>query len=367
MSDPHIALVTSWERKGGIADYSQRFSQVLRGSGAEVTPVPIEHPTATNPYEFKRLLKQVPSDADVIHIQFEAGLFGRLGMSGVYAPLFFRWIASMEQQVVTTLHEVHRSHSHQNIPGDYLLRGRDFVIERSSFRASARVVVHTETARDILAYRHGRSDQIVQIHHPVEVDATPIDRSKARSELGFEGPLILTFGWIEEKKEYEQVVKVLRELPEAQYSIVGEPRDEAGADVLERTLNRAEQLDVADRVHHLGYVNDSDLPALFSAADIVVLPYGRVSQSGALNLALGYERPVVTTALEPFEELQAEFGCPATYKDLNELEEKLTALLSDREERKRLSERAVAYASELTWQRFAEESVEMYCRMCDNS
>jgi glycosyltransferase involved in cell wall biosynthesis len=136
--------------------------------------------------------------------------------------------------------------------------------------------------------------------------------------------------------------------------------------VLERALVRAEQLGVADRVHHLGYVSDSEVQTLFSAVDAVVLPYRRVSQSGTLNLALGYERPVLTTALEPFEELRAEFGCPATYQDTNELERKLATLLSDSEEQERLSERAAAYASELTWGRFAEKSLDVYRRVRDD-
>ncbi|WP_435068361.1 glycosyltransferase [Haloplanus sp. C73] len=360
MGEPHVALVTSWNRKGGIADYSERFAGALRRAGAEVTPVPIEHSDTANPRRFNRILDQIPSDADVIHVQFEAGLFGRLGMSGVCAPSFFRAAASMTPPVVTTLHEVHRTHSHQNPIGDRLLRARDFVIERAAIRASERTVVHTKTAKDILTDRHGRAERIVQMHHPVEVDATPVDQSTARSELGFDGPLLLTFGWIEEKKDYEQVVDVLPDLPEAQYLIAGEPRDEAAGAVLERTLDLAERRGVADRVHHLGYVDDDDVQTLFSAVDVVVLPYNRVSQSGTLNMALGYERPVLTTALDPFEELRAEFGCPETYEGTDELERTLATLLSDSEKRANLSERAAAYARELTWDRFGEESVALY-------
>lgn len=365
MGESHVALITSWNRKGGIADYSERLADALRRAGTEVTPVAIKHFDTANPHRFNRIFDRVPSDADVIHVQFEAGLFGRLAMSGVCAPSFFRAAASMAPPVVTTLHEVHRSHPHQNPIGDRLLRARDFIIERAAIRASQRTVVHTKTARNILTDRHGRGDQIVQMHHPVEVDTTPVDQSTARSELGFDGPLLLTFGWIEEKKDYEQIVDVLPELPGAQYLIAGEPRNKDGFAVLERTLNRAERRGVADRVHHLGYVDDDDIQTLFSAVDVVVLPYNRVSQSGTLNMALGYERPVLTTALDPFEELRAEFGCLDTYGGPNELERKLSALLDDGEKRSHLSERAAAYARELTWDRFGQESVVLYRRIRD--
>lgn len=363
MDSAHVALVTPWEQKGGIADYSERFADALCSEGVKVTPVPIECSNTANPRRFNRLFEQIPSDADIIHVQFEAGLFGHLGMSGVCAPFFFRRAASIQKPVVTTLHEVHRSHSHLNAIGDHLLRARDFVIERSALRSSEQIIVHTSTAQGILIGRHGQKTRVIQMHHPVEMDASPNDQLTARAALGFDGPLVLTFGWVEQKKRYDQVIDVLPEVPSAQYLIGGEPRTEADASVIERALDRATQLGVADRVHHLGYVPDSDIRTLFSAVDIVVFPYERVSQSGALNLALGYKRPVLTTALEPFEELRSEFGCPATYDGTDELAGKLSTILSNDEERARLSERAAEYASELTWDRFAEKSVELYHRV----
>lgn len=363
MTKTHIALITSWNQKGGIADYSERFVNVLRDTESEVTVVPIKNPNTANPRLFNNIFKMIPESVDIIHVQYEAGLFGRLGMSGICAPSFFRRAASIPTPVVTTLHEVHQSHSHQNVFADYLLRGRDLVIERFALWASDQVVVHTETAKNILTDRHGKKSQIVQMHHPVEVDAVTMDRQVARSELEFEGPLLLTFGWIEEKKNYEQIVDVLPKFPTAKYLIAGSPRNENDAAVLKRALTRAETLGVDDRVHHLGYVSDSAVQTLFNAIDIVVLPYERVSQSGTLNLALGYERPVLTTALDPFEELRAEFGCPATYEDADELERKLANLLYNSQERENLSEHAAAYANKLTWNRFAEKSQKIYCRV----
>lgn len=365
MTKTHIALITSWNQKGGIADYSERFVNALRDTESEVTVIPIKNPNTANPSLFNDIFNTIPESVDIIHVQYEAGLFGRLGMSGICAPSFFLRAASIPTPVVTTLHEVHQSHSHQNVFADYLLRSRDLVIERFALWVSDRIVVHTETAKNILTDRHDRNNHIVQMHHPVEVDAVAMDQQVARSELGFEGPLLLTFGWIEEKKNYEQVVDVLPKIPTVQYLIAGSPRNENDSAVLKRTLNRAEKLGVAERVHHLGYVSDSAVQTLFNAVDIVVLPYERVSQSGTLNLALGYERPVLATALDPFEELRDEFGCPATYEDTDELKRKLTNLLHNNQERENLSEHAAAYADKLTWNRFAENSQAIYCRVLD--
>jgi glycosyltransferase involved in cell wall biosynthesis len=45
------------------------------------------------------------------------------------------------------------------------------------------------------------------------------------------------------------------------------------------------------------YIPVPEIPVYFSAADLVVLPYVHVYQSGALQLAYAYARPVVVTAV----------------------------------------------------------------------
>lgn len=359
----HVSLITPWQTGGGIAHYSERFATALEAEDVTVTPVPIQWPNTANPRRFNRVLDRVPAETDVIHVQFEAGVFGRLGVSGVCALPFFRRVSSLDSALVTTLHEVHRTHPHLPLPGDYLLRGRDFLIERAALRASDAVVVHTETARRILHDRHGDRGPVVQLHHPVEMTPEP-DASETPDEAyAFDGDVILTFGWVEAKKRYADVIDVLPALPEARYLIAGRPRADRGQEILEEALAHARQLGVDDRVEYLGFIEDADVPALFEAADVVVLPYGRVSQSGSLNLALGYERPVLTSSLAPFEELQDEFGCPATYGDAEELERELKVLLDDTPERRRLIEAAREYADALTWPNFARDSVELYRRM----
>jgi D-inositol-3-phosphate glycosyltransferase len=61
---------------------------------------------------------------------------------------------------------------------------------------------------------------------------------------------------------------------------------------------RISRLGLDDRVQLLdGYVDDADVPALFEAADLVVLPYRSASQSGVVGLAAQFGRPVVATAV----------------------------------------------------------------------
>ena len=357
---PHVALVTPWERRGGIADYAARLTESLRAAGATVTPVDVRGSEAGDPRPLVSTLDAVPDDADVVHTQFEAGLFGRVGVSGVWAPAYFARLRRLPQPAVTTFHEVHRRHAHLPLPADLLVRGRDVVVERAGLWASDAAVVHTAAARETLRRRHGSTTPVERLLHPVETDASPLDPAVARDRLDVSEPVVVTFGWVEPKKRYDHVVEALPSLPDVTYLIAGEPRRDGDESYLETVLADAVAAGVDDRVRHLGYVSESTLPALFSAADAVVLPYDRVSQSGAANVALAYGRPVVTTALPAFEELATEFGCLATYDAPSELQTVLQRVLSDGETRDRLETAAETYAETVTWERFAEQTLSVY-------
>jgi glycosyltransferase involved in cell wall biosynthesis len=59
---------------------------------------------------------------------------------------------------------------------------------------------------------------------------------------------------------------------------------------------RIADLGIGDRLTLVaGYVPDGDVPRYFTAADLVVLPYLSATQSGIIQIAYRYDRPVVTT------------------------------------------------------------------------
>ena len=183
---------------------------------------------------------------------------------------------------------------------------------------------------------------------------------QAKAELDVEGTAVLTFGFVEEKKRYEDVIRALPSFPDLTYLIAGGFREGEGQTVLDRCTALADDLGVSDRVRHLGYVAEQDVPVVFSAADAVVLPYERVSQSGVVNEALAYRRPVVTSSLPAFEELRTEFGCLLTYDEQSELLERLSAVLTDKNTQNRLQRCTEKYIQSVSWQQFSEQSVRLY-------
>lgn len=359
--DLHMALVTPWETDGGIANYSERLRDGLEAAGVTVSVVPIGHPETANPIRFNDTVDAVPRDADVVHVQYEAGVFGRFGVSGVCTPSFYVRLARRDQPVVTTLHEVHRSHPGRGEVGSAVVRGRDWVVERSVLAVSNTVVVHTDEAAEILRERHGDRGSIRKIRHPVdEPVASPLDRTTAREELGVDADVVLvTFGWVESKKRYADVVHALPKIEDATYLIAGEPRYESDEAVLDGVLALADNLGVRDRVRHVGYVADDELPALFGAADLAVVPYKQVTQSGAVNTALAYRCPVLATALPAFKELAADYECVLTYDDPDDITDHVRRAVRE-EVRGWLRESAERYVNTETWAAFAMETASLY-------
>lgn len=359
-AEPTVALVTPWASKGGIVTYSEWLKSHLEAIGIDIRPVAIENQSSPNPLAHMRLLNRVPEETDIIHVQYEAGLFGRLGLSGIGAPAFFARLRTQSRPVVTTLHEVHRRHPHRGMLGDAVLRFRDTVNERLALGASAATVVHSRHAKQVLRDRHGDDHRLERMLHPVDPTASRVNQQRAKADLSIVGPAALTFGWIEPKKQYETVVRALQDHPELTYLIAGEPRNARGRDHLEDTLKLAASLGVDDQVRHLGYVPEDEIGTVFGAADVVILPYDRVGQSGVMNIALAHRRPVIASALPAFEELREEFNCLITYRDSDEFEDALAALLSDQTRRDQLMERIRNYAERVTWDRFAERTRAIY-------
>lgn len=111
----------------------------------------------------------------------------------------------------------------------------------------------------------------------------------------------------------------------------------------------AEMVEVAaslagdDRYHLLPrFLDDHELAALLTRADILVFPYTDISQSGALMLALTYGKAVIANDIGGFREYlhEGETGLLCDTGDARVFAATLTRLIDDKELRERLSQNA---------------------------
>ena len=66
-----------------------------------------------------------------------------------------------------------------------------------------------------------------------------------------------------------------------------------------------------------GYIPDGEVEKYFAACDLVVLPYISATQSGIVQIAYGFEKPVAATAVGglPDVVMEGETGCLAAPGD----------------------------------------------------
>jgi len=96
---------------------------------------------------------------------------------------------------------------------------------------------------------------------------------------------------------------------------------------------------------HLKYVPDDQVPQYYAAADVVVLPYRRIYQSGVILLAMTYGRPVVVSDLAGMTEIVTDGvnGYVFTQGSKDELATVLIRALRDETGRRQVSMRASEY------------------------
>jgi glycosyltransferase involved in cell wall biosynthesis len=110
------------------------------------------------------------------------------------------------------------------------------------------------------------------------------------------------------------------------------------------------------------FVTDPEIPAFMQRADLVVLPYRNIEQSGVLYTALAFGRPLVLSSVGGFPEI-AERGAARLVppEDPGALAEVLRELLRDAAARGALGEAAAREAATMhSWDRIGEQTLALY-------
>jgi glycosyltransferase involved in cell wall biosynthesis len=136
-------------------------------------------------------------------------------------------------------------------------------------------------------------------HPPYDVFShAPLPREQARAQLGLahDEPVLLFFGFVRRYKGLRNLIRALAKVREqlpARLLVVGEFWED------ERPYRElVRQLDLESAVEfNNAYVPNEKMTVYFSAADAVVLPYLEATQSGVAQVALGFETPVIATAV----------------------------------------------------------------------
>ena len=152
--------------------------------------------------------------------------------------------------------------------------------------------------KEVKQYSKGK--RIYRSELPVYDCYKPVDASKLqkfKTELGFgdDSLLLLFFGYVRKYKGLDILIKafpaILKENTKARLLIVGEFYDKPN-----EYLNLIAKLGLEGKVRVINhFVPNEDVAKYYQVSDLIVLPYRSATQSGILNVAYGFNKPVLVT------------------------------------------------------------------------
>jgi len=110
------------------------------------------------------------------------------------------------------------------------------------------------------------------------------------------------------------------------------------------------------------HIADEEVPAIFGACDLVVLPYRQVAMSGVLHLAYTFGKPVVASNVGSMAEVirSGETGYLVDSADPSGLAEAMGRVVGSAEACEEMGRAARRMADEFSWESVARRLTEVY-------
>jgi len=169
-------------------------------------------------------------------------------------------------------------------------------------------------------------------------------------------PVVLCFGLMRPYKGIDVLLEAWRGIEDAELWVVGLPK----MDIAPLHAAAPPNVRFVPR-----FVVDREIPAFFRRADLVVLPYREIDQSGVLFTALAFGKPLLLSAVGGFPEVAATGAAELVPPgDPTALHTALTGLLADPAARERLATAArAAAAGPYAWDAIAAQHLALYAAL----
>jgi glycosyltransferase involved in cell wall biosynthesis len=280
--------------------------------------------------------------ADVVHFQW-------LTVQHVDGHLLPRrqTAAGRRRPLVLTAHDV--------LPREP--RRGQLAAQRRLYERFDAVVVHSEHGRARLTGELGIDPARVHvIPHGVFAHLAEVPQSPAaggRAPFQTEKPVVLCFGLMRPYKGIDVLLDAWRGIEDAELWVAGMPR----MDITHLRETATPNVRFVPR-----FITDSELPAYFQRADLVVLPYREIDQSGVLFTALAFGKPLLLSDVGGFPEVAATGAARIVPpEDSAALHEALRELIGDPAALAALSSGArEAAEGKYSWGAIARRTLDLY-------
>ena len=227
-------------------------------------------------------------------------------------------------------------------------------------KASAIISNSDLTTRDFIRILGVSPDKIRTAHLAAADRFRPVDNpdvlSRARREYALPDRFILSVIKYDPRKNFENLInafRLFRQRTACKLVVVGigceKYRDEYGL----------EEMGIVDDVHFLGWVEQDDLPAIYSLADFLFFPSVYEEFGIPVCEAMACGTPVVVSKTGALPEIAGEAGVLVDPFDPDEMADALDEMWTDDKLRERKATEALQRSNEFTWEKCARKTLEI--------
>lgn len=274
---------------------------------------------------------------------------------------FFNLIVAkmMLRKVVVTAHDVEAFSNSMSIP----------LLVPISYKLANLIIAHNNfSKKEIIEKLETNEERIKIIPHGnylhVIEDIPEKQHARSKLHLGIDKKIILFFGQIKEVKGLDILLRALKDIsseePNIELVIAGK---------LWKT-DFKKYKDIIDNLQieqfcklFIRYIPDEEVCFFYAAADLVILPYRKIYQSGVLLMALSYQKPVVVSDLDGMLEIvkDRETGYVFRNNDANHLAKVVLSALNNSHEMAKIAENGKQLmVKEYSWQSIGVNTLELY-------
>jgi glycosyltransferase involved in cell wall biosynthesis len=337
-----VELVTSRFAYGPVApargyrrvDSFYRASGHVAGSGAVAQRTRRALKLAEHVGDMLRY-RRAARAADVVHFQW------------LSVQQLDGWLLPRGRPLVLTAHDV--------LPREGSARRR--AAQRALYQRFDAVVAHSQHGRARLIDEVGVDARRVHVI-PHGAFAHLAEQPETPPPFATDKRVVLFFGLMRPYKGIDVLLDAWRGIDDAELWIVGMPR----MDISSLRASAPPGVRFVPR-----FITDEQLPPYFRRADLVVLPYREIEQSGVLFTALAFGKPLLVSDVGGFAEVAAAGAARAVAPgDAAALHDALVELLADPAALARLARGAVqATRGDYGWKAIAERTLALYRQLLD--
>lgn len=206
-----------------------------------------------------------------------------------FAPCY--WLLSKCIKECKVMFVCHNVFPHEKFPFDKKL-------SRLALKRGNRFIVHSKLDEGNLKTIKADAQYIRTVHPTYNAfKLEGMSKEDARKYLGLncDEKVLLFFGFVREYKGLKHLIRampqIVSNLDHVRLMVVGDFDGDK-----EQYINLIQSESVIEAVQIVdGYIPDKAVEPYFAACDLVILPYESATQSGIVQIAFGFEKPVIAT------------------------------------------------------------------------